>query len=612
MHDITVTTESEVQIQPETTMEISVGVDDVKVNIEKSGQVDIDPAEYYLTSSGLYTGRLTGSIPTWLYKALQDELANGTVADNFTQLYGLINLLELGVNQNTSQIQTNEQSLSALETSLLSRFDTNEAAILDIQTTKVTAAEAQTIALTLQQSTFGLDVDAYITNLAATYTDQNSAVAQDVDMLVTSVNGVSASVSQISVVSVEDGLAHAKNSLIVDANGNISGYVAESGETADFTIFADNFKIANGTNPGIVPFEVDTVNSIVNFIGVVNFAASNAAYGYEGTSTKINGGLIETNTINAEQINTQGLIAEDIYNSNFYGKNIYGAYIEGAVIKASYLDLSGEIQILTDYHLWVSQVDMDAGIAAGQKGELYTNEVDMPGAIYVSGQDEWRLPSTSIVKSYEHSDWMPTVFDDTCANDYKVVTGQMLYQDDIFGAFDSYEIQTSLRLVKDKPTISVNTSTKLTFKSYDSRYSSFSTLQSIMDYYHRFFNISLGTFSAVWEESDQFKATFNGVTLSVDATPSNLMLYTDSTTATINGIRVTAVIQSQQYGGTFITPYVVKRIWLELDTGDHIPTVDLTGIGGISIEYTGATTCGGSSGGYSSHSFPEIEINNMV
>lgn len=151
-----------------------------------------------------------------------------------------------------------------------------------------------------------------------------------------------------------------------------------------------------------------TTDEIAKKLGYLSYAdmVSKAELG----QTIINGGylrgeLIEANSIVANQINTVGLVAENISTNELNGMVINGAKINGAVIKASYLDLDGEIQVLTNYHLCMTQAKLNAVIAAGGTGELYTNSILMPDAIPikltdingVESIDEYRIPSISRV-----------------------------------------------------------------------------------------------------------------------------------------------------------------------------------------------------------------------
>lgn len=110
--------------------------------------------------------------------------------------------------------------------------------------------------------------------------------------------------------------------------------------------------------------------------------------------TIINGGylrtgLIQANAITAGQINTSGLIAENISASEISGKRITGAVITGAVIKASYLDLDGQLEVLTNYHISVAMYNAAPW--------LYTD------AVYIPGNNEYRIPSMSVIYSEQIS-----------------------------------------------------------------------------------------------------------------------------------------------------------------------------------------------------------------
>ena len=261
--DLTVTQSTALEIVQDAPLQISEA---------ESTVVELIPDSYMLTSPGIYTGKLDGSVPEWLITAIQTELTtgDGNLTTVTLQLQQAIDNLELGVAQNVSSINTAEASINALSTSVNSRIDTNDASILTLDATKVTDAEATAAAAAVISSTFGGNVDAYIGAIASTYVDENSAIATDIEVLTSSVNGVNASVSEISIASVDEGEARAKHSLVVNADGNIAGYVAEAGTTSEFTIVADTFKVASGTT-SYTPLTIDTVNGKVMFNGVVSF-----------------------------------------------------------------------------------------------------------------------------------------------------------------------------------------------------------------------------------------------------------------------------------------------------------------------------------------------------
>lgn len=148
-------------------------------------------------------------------------------------------------------------------------------------------------------------------------------------------------------------------------------------------------------------------NGIVNFSNIANTGhlltnLYDAAAAINMGTTTINGGLISTYGLVAETILSDSVISNDII-----GSKITGAIIEGAVIKASYLDLDGEVQVLTNYHLCLSQAQLNDIITAGGTGTLYTNSSLMPDAIPIKLTDqqtgleyiyEYRIPSISQIR----------------------------------------------------------------------------------------------------------------------------------------------------------------------------------------------------------------------
>lgn len=145
----------------------------------------------------------------------------------------------------------------------------------------------------------------------------------------------------------------------------------------------------------------DYVSEVVSSSGYVR--PSEVADAINNNITTINGSKITTGTILADKINTTGLIAENISAEEIAGKTIsggriIGAIIEGVVIKASYLDLDGELEVLTNYHLCMTQAKLNAVIAAGGTGALYTNGTLMPDAVYIAISDEYRIPSISQIR----------------------------------------------------------------------------------------------------------------------------------------------------------------------------------------------------------------------
>ena len=192
----------EVTVDTDATVEIDSTLPEAQVDITKSITAEIQPENYVLTSGGIYTGSLTGAIPTWILDAINQELTtgDGNLSSVLDGIQELLDGLQLGVNQNISQIENTNLSLSALETSLSSQIGANSADILDVYATRVTETEAQAVAVQAIGATFNGNVDAYIGNLASVYTDANSAVATDISTLQASYNGQTARLDTVEYV----------------------------------------------------------------------------------------------------------------------------------------------------------------------------------------------------------------------------------------------------------------------------------------------------------------------------------------------------------------------------------------------------------------------------
>ena len=162
--------------------------------------------------------------------------------------------------------------------------------------------------------------------------------------------------------------------------------------------------LIDGNEPSIIDLigKVDVSSGIASNndvfaqkLGYANYSAMVAAAASGKTIINggyINTGLIQANAIVANQINTTGLIAENISANEIVGKTltgtvINGARINGSVIKASYLDLDGELEVLTNYHISVAMYNASPS--------LYTD------AVYISADNEYRIPSISTISSLE-------------------------------------------------------------------------------------------------------------------------------------------------------------------------------------------------------------------
>lgn len=124
-----------------------------------------------------------------------------------------------------------------------------------------------------------------------------------------------------------------------------------------------------------------------------------------GQTTTINGGKITTGSVTASQINTVGLIAENINAVEIVGKTItggtiVGASITGVTIKASYLDLDGELEVLTNFYLCVNgnTTGVPAEAIAEGRYRTYNSSLDIDAIPSTTYANIYRIPTLSTVR----------------------------------------------------------------------------------------------------------------------------------------------------------------------------------------------------------------------
>ncbi len=187
----------------------------------------------------------------------------------------------------------------------------------------------------------------------------------------------------------------------------------------------------------------DNNDLIAQKLGYADYAAMVSA-SLSG-NTIINGGYVNTGLINAgaisaSQINTAGLIAENISATIIDGKTITGAKIIGSVIKASYLDLDGELEVLTNFYL-ISSIGSISQIPAlaASEGRYVTSYVynslhdSVPDVSISPAGSIYRIPSLSRV-----SETPGTVGNGT------TLTGRLR-------AYNQYNTGNSMKAVKRRP-----------------------------------------------------------------------------------------------------------------------------------------------------------------
>lgn len=306
--------------------------------------------------------------------------------------------------------------------------------------------------------------------------------------------------------------------VILDSDGKIVGFkFTDTNAISTFKINTDVFEISNSTN-SYTPFSI--VGTDLLFNGKVTFSnitgGENIALKDMSNVTVIDGGKIETNSISANKINTTGLIAENISANEIVGKTItgstlIGAVIQGAVIKASYLDLDGELEVLTNYHITVAMYTSNPS--------LYTD------AVYLSGNDEYRIPSISTVRE-------DTVTQNISANG-AVFNSKIR-------SYNCANVGHNMKCVKIQPTITTNPIDflKIRYSYSDNQYNDFRVFKGRTNSFNIYFaGVSLGTFYYVIPD-DQYANSGgvyrNGVKVSSDLSTYNFTVDSYTYSITIN------------------------------------------------------------------------------
>lgn len=410
----------------------------IDVEIIPDFTVEAHVQQWTIVSDNIYIVNKSETPPQWYVDMINDSV-------DFTDINTQIsdhqdNLDQLGVGYTNLITITDDQTS---QITYLASADADKAAsILNLQITKITADEA--IAISNQS------ISAWQTSGAAGawFTQNIKAVSSStaantilISEVAAEVDGVSASVTRVEEAVVDTmvpnplwvgpgdpdaggetqyiTVVRAKSSLMVEADGSIAGFVAASdGSVSTFDIRADIFRITDGTISPLNPFTIDTVTDPgvpqIAFNGVVSFSNVTGTDGlvYEENLTNgvtvIDGSNITTGYISADrldvnEINAMGITAENIVSTAVIsGNRIEGSVIEGAVIKASYLDLDGELEVLTNYHITVAMYNSSPS--------FYADSIP----IYGTGDSsdivsEYRIPTLSLISDTTKSVSLPNV-----------------------------------------------------------------------------------------------------------------------------------------------------------------------------------------------------------
>lgn len=281
---------------------------------------------------------------------------------------------------------------------LSSRLDESQSSINEVKQTINTEKEALISMIEEAEAKVDENLSNYSAVLNITVDKDGNIVSQKLESLLAQNARANISIDEDNKITLDkDGNFTAYVAKFInDGNGNIVGFHFSDSNIAEssFGINADTFKISS-SNKRYTPFKIENEN--IYFNGKVSFTNIQSSEddwrvevqkALDNNATYIDGSKIITNEAFVNNLNAVGGVSADTINGNtLNGIVINGARINGSVIKASYLDLDGELEVLTNYHISVA---------------MYTaNPTLYKDAVYVSSDKEYRIPSISNISSIE-------------------------------------------------------------------------------------------------------------------------------------------------------------------------------------------------------------------
>ena len=292
-------------------------------------------------------------------------------------------------------IVTEDFATTAQVNNLNSRVGESESSITTLNQTINTKDAARATQIEEVEARVNQSLSNYTAVLNLTVDENGNVISQKIESLVAQNARANISIDENNKITLDENgnfTAYVAK-FINDGHGNIVGFSFTDSDDAQsvFGINADVFQVSDATNR-YTPFRIEDNN--IYFNGKVTFSSifstdeewqQQVQSAIDNNATTIDGGKIVTNQAFVNNLNAVGgVIADTITGNELNGTVINGARINGAVIKASYLDLDGELEVLTNYHITVAMYNANPS--------LYTD------AVYISADNEYRIPSMSTVR----------------------------------------------------------------------------------------------------------------------------------------------------------------------------------------------------------------------
>lgn len=293
-------------------------------------------------------------------------------------------------------IVTEDFATTAQVNNLNSRVGESESSITTLNQTINTKDAARATQIEEVEAKVNQSLSNYTAVLNLTVDENGNVISQKIESLVAQNARANISIDENNKIALDENgnfTAYVAK-FINDGHGNIVGFSFTDSDDAQsvFGINADVFQVSDATNR-YTPFRIEDNN--IYFNGKVTFSSifstdeewqQQVQSAIDNNATTIDGGKIVTNQAFVNNLNAVGgVVADTITGNELNGIVINGARINGSVIKTSYLDLDGELEVLTNYHITVAMYNANPS--------LYTD------AVYISADNEYRIPSISNISS---------------------------------------------------------------------------------------------------------------------------------------------------------------------------------------------------------------------
>lgn len=338
-------------------------------------------------------------------------------------------------------IVTEDLATTAQVNNLNSRVGESESSITTLNQTINTKDAARATQIEEVEARVNQSLSNYTAVLNLTVDENGNVISQKLESLVAQNARANISIDENNKITLDENgnfTAYVAK-FINDGHGNIVGFSFTDSDDAQsvFGINADVFQVSDATNR-YTPFRIEDNN--IYFNGKVTFSSifstdeewqQQVQSAIDNNATTIDGGKIVTNQAFVNNLNAVGgVVADTITGNELNGIVINGARINGSVIKTSYLDLDGELEVLTNYHITVAMYNANPS--------LYTD------AVYISADSEYRIPSlsnlTSLLKEVGNS------------NSPFVSAGNYTLTSELY-SYASANIGTNKKAVKARPAI---------------------------------------------------------------------------------------------------------------------------------------------------------------